>query len=65
MVCSTAYVPASAQLIELVANTIPPSDVWCILYPSVRRLLEDDVRDLDALSILNSLRRPVCSPFLF
>ncbi len=51
---------AAAAFIASAAKHLPPSDVWCILYPSLRHLLRSDVRDVDERSLLIALKPPVC-----
>ncbi|KAI0267262.1 hypothetical protein BC834DRAFT_870444 [Gloeopeniophorella convolvens] len=41
------------------AKHLPPSDVWGILYPSLRHFLRSDVRDVDELSLLIALKPPL------
>lgn len=49
----------TAGFIAAAARNLPPSDVWCILYPSVRTLLHSDILELDEESIMSSLVPPV------
>ncbi len=41
------------------ARNLPQSDVWCILYPSLRVMLQSDVLELDEESIMAALVPPV------
>lgn len=44
---------------------MPPTDRWCILYPTVKRLLRADIKEITALSILDNAREPVSISFPF
>ncbi|TFK80173.1 hypothetical protein K466DRAFT_667799 [Polyporus arcularius HHB13444] len=50
---------AAAAFIASAAKHLPPSDVWCILYPSLRHLLRSDVREVDEKSLLIALKPPL------
>ena len=41
------------------AKRLPQSDVWCILYPSLRFYLRSDIRDVTSTSLLTALKPPV------
>ncbi|WVR03468.1 hypothetical protein IAU60_000459 [Kwoniella sp. DSM 27419] len=45
--------------IAAAARNLPPTDVWCILYPHIRPMLQGDVKALDEQSILAALVPPV------
>ncbi|ORY34315.1 hypothetical protein BCR39DRAFT_556705 [Naematelia encephala] len=49
----------TAGFIAAAARNLPPSDVWCILYPSLRPALHSDVLELDEESILSALLPPL------
>ena len=49
----------AAAFIASAAKYLPPSDVWCILYPSLKHMLRSDVRDVDERSLLIALKPPV------
>jgi hypothetical protein len=49
----------AAGFVAAAARKLPQPDVWCILYPSVRTLLQCDVHELDEASILSSVSEPV------
>ncbi|KLO15545.1 WD40 repeat-like protein [Schizopora paradoxa] len=46
----------SAAFIAAAAKQLPKTDVWCILYPSLRHYMRSEVRDVDVRSILLSLK---------
>ncbi|GBE83600.1 Putative serine/threonine-protein kinase [Sparassis crispa] len=50
---------AATAFIASAAKHLPPSDVWCILYPSLKHFLRSDIRDVDEQSLLTSLKPPV------
>lgn len=50
---------SAAGFIAAAAKNLPTSDVWCILYPSLRSSLRSDIVTLDEDSILNALSPPV------
>ncbi|TXT04392.1 hypothetical protein VHUM_04159 [Vanrija humicola] len=49
----------AAGFVAAAARNLPQSDVWCILYPSVRTALRADVLTLDEASILSALVPPL------
>jgi phosphoinositide-3-kinase regulatory subunit 4 len=49
----------AAGFVAAAARHLSQSDVWCILYPSVRTALRADVLALDEESILSALVPPV------
>ncbi|KAI0768204.1 hypothetical protein BD413DRAFT_672415 [Trametes elegans] len=49
----------AAAFIASAANHLPPSDVWCILYPSLKHFLRSDVREVDEKSLLLAMKRPL------
>lgn len=53
---TVAFVASAAKL-------LPPTDVWCIIYPLVRPFLKADVAEISELSLMSNVKSPVC-PFL-
>ncbi|TBU59830.1 hypothetical protein BD310DRAFT_1038276 [Dichomitus squalens] len=49
----------AAAFIASAAKHLPPSDVWCILYPSLKHFLRSDVRDVDEKGLLMAMKRPL------
>ena len=49
----------AAAFIAAAAKHLPPSDVWCILYPSLKYFLRSDLRDADERSLLLAMKPPV------
>ncbi|KAH7928336.1 ARM repeat-containing protein [Leucogyrophana mollusca] len=49
----------AAAFIASAAKHLPLSDVWCILYPSLRHLLRSDVKDIDEQSLLTAMKPPL------
>ena len=49
----------AAGFVAAAARKLPQPDVWCIMYPSLRTLLQCDVLELDDASILSSVSVPV------
>lgn len=49
----------AAAFIASAAKHLPPSDVWCILYPSLKHFLRSDVRDVDEKTLLLAMKTPV------
>ncbi|KAI0364206.1 hypothetical protein BV20DRAFT_1108288 [Pilatotrama ljubarskyi] len=49
----------AAAFIASAAKHLPTSDVWCILYPSLKHFLRSDVRDVDEKSLLLAMKRPL------
>ncbi|KAJ3852330.1 hypothetical protein EV368DRAFT_41251 [Lentinula lateritia] len=46
----------AAAFIAAAAKHLPPSDVWCILYPSLRHFLKSDVETIDEKSLLSAMK---------
>ncbi|KAI9635914.1 uncharacterized protein MKK02DRAFT_25800 [Dioszegia hungarica] len=46
-------------LVAAAAKNLPPSDVWCILYPALRTMLRSDILVVDEPSMLSSLLSPL------
>ncbi|BGP01316.1 Other/VPS15 protein kinase [Rhodotorula toruloides ATCC 204091] len=49
----------SALFLSTVASLLEPTDKWCILYPTIKRLLRSDVKEITALSLLDNAREPI------
>ncbi|GJE86329.1 Pkinase-domain-containing protein [Phanerochaete sordida] len=49
----------AAAFIAAAAKHLPPSDVWCILYPSLKHFLRSDIQDVDERSLLLALKPPL------
>ncbi|KAF9233916.1 hypothetical protein BU15DRAFT_90187 [Melanogaster broomeanus] len=52
----------AAAFIASAAKRLQPSDVWCILYPSLRHLLRCDVKEIDEQSLLTAMKPPLSRP---
>lgn len=50
---------ASTQLVVTVSQVLPTTDVWCILYPALRKFLRCDIEELNENSILTNLEAPI------
>ncbi|CEQ42196.1 SPOSA6832_04001, partial [Sporobolomyces salmonicolor] len=55
--------PAAASFLATVAKLLQPTDRWCIFYPTVKRLLRADVKDITDLALLDNAREPVSTLF--
>ncbi|KAF8153240.1 hypothetical protein B0H34DRAFT_820167 [Crassisporium funariophilum] len=49
----------AAAFITSAGQHLPPSDIWCILYPSLRHFLKSDVVTIDEYSLLNAMKPPL------
>lgn len=49
----------AVAFIAIAAKHLPSTDVWCILYPSLRHFLRSDVKVIDEQSLLTALKPPV------
>ncbi|KAJ7756947.1 armadillo-type protein [Mycena metata] len=49
----------AAAFIVSAASHLPPSDVWCILYPSLRHFLKSDIVVIDEHSLLMAMKPPL------
>ncbi|KAK4047771.1 Serine/threonine-protein kinase [Microbotryomycetes sp. JL221] len=49
----------TADFLASTAKRMNPTDCWCILYPTIKRLLRADVKDITALSLLDNAREPL------
>lgn len=50
---------AAVSFLASAARQLPKTDVWCILYPSLKYFLRSDVRDLDEETLLTFVKEPV------
>ena len=55
----TELLSGAALFISSAAKALPATDVWCILYPSLRHFMRSDIRSVEAPNILRSLKSPV------
>ncbi|PPQ92492.1 hypothetical protein CVT25_010325 [Psilocybe cyanescens] len=49
----------AAAFITSAAQHLPPSDIWCILYPSLRHFLKSDVENINEQSLLSAMKPPL------
>ncbi|KAF7343436.1 hypothetical protein MVEN_01776300 [Mycena venus] len=49
----------AAAFIVSAASHLPTSDVWCILYPSLRHFLKSDIVVIDEQSLLTAMKPPL------
>ncbi|EIN14505.1 hypothetical protein PUNSTDRAFT_96429 [Punctularia strigosozonata HHB-11173 SS5] len=49
----------AAAFIASAAKHLPSSDMWCILYPSLRHFIRSDIRALDERSLLEVVKTPL------
>ncbi|KAF7319485.1 hypothetical protein HMN09_00287300 [Mycena chlorophos] len=49
----------AAAFIVSAAAHLPTSDVWCIIYPSLRHFLKSDIVELDEQSLLAAMKPPL------
>lgn len=49
----------AAAFIAAAAKHLPPSDVWCVVYPSLKYFLRSDLREADERSLLLAMKPPV------
>lgn len=49
----------AAAFLTSVSDTLQPTDRWCILYPQIKRLLRNDVKEITALNVLDNAREPL------
>ncbi|OAX43719.1 ARM repeat-containing protein [Rhizopogon vinicolor AM-OR11-026] len=52
----------AASFIAAAAKCLPQSDVWCILYPSLRHLLRSDVKQIEEQSLLSAMKPSLLRP---
>ncbi|KIM24835.1 hypothetical protein M408DRAFT_227086 [Serendipita vermifera MAFF 305830] len=53
---------AAVSFLASAARQLPKTDVWCILYPSLKYFLRSDVRELDEGTLLEFVKPPVPRP---
>jgi phosphoinositide-3-kinase regulatory subunit 4 len=58
-VSMTLLLKGAAAFIAIAAKHLPSTDVWCILYPSLRHFLRSDVKIIDEQSLLTAMKPPV------
>lgn len=51
--------PGAAAFLASASKHLPSSDVWCILYPSLRHLLRSEIREIDEVTLLTTMKSPV------
>ncbi|EJD02926.1 uncharacterized protein FOMMEDRAFT_123012 [Fomitiporia mediterranea MF3/22] len=49
----------ASLFIASAAKALPTTDVWCILYPSLKHFLRSEIRTVDVQSILKALKSPL------
>ncbi|KAF8639172.1 hypothetical protein AX17_001659 [Amanita inopinata Kibby_2008] len=49
----------TAAFISAAVTQLPPSDIWCILYPSLRHFLKSDVTVIAEQNLLNAMKPPL------
>ncbi|GJN87433.1 hypothetical protein Rhopal_000382-T1 [Rhodotorula paludigena] len=49
----------AAAFLATVASLLGTTDKWCILYPTVKRLLRSDIKEITALALLDNAREPI------
>lgn len=49
----------TAAFLASTAKRLNPTDCWCILYPTIKRLLRADVKEITELALLDNAREPV------
>ncbi|KAK0451864.1 hypothetical protein EV421DRAFT_1773494 [Armillaria borealis] len=49
----------AAAFIASAAKELPSSDVWCIVYPSLRHFLKSDIASIDEQSLLATMKPPI------
>lgn len=55
---------ASALVVATAAEQLPTTDVWAVVYPSVRPLLRADIHRMDTLSLLQFAKSPLSRPVM-
>ena len=55
------FLSGATAFLASASRHLPPSDVWCILYPSLRHLLRSDIREIDEVTLLTTMKSPVCA----
>jgi len=59
------YYLGAAAFITAAGQHLPPSDIWCILYPSLRHFMKSDILIIDESGLLTALKPPVSISPLF
>jgi phosphoinositide-3-kinase, regulatory subunit 4 len=55
--------PSGAMaFIASAVKKLPTTDVWCIVYPSLKHLLKSDIKDITEPSLLVAAKSAVSSP---
>ncbi|GAA5884630.1 hypothetical protein JCM6882_005326 [Rhodosporidiobolus microsporus] len=49
----------AAAFLATVSTLLSPTDKWCILYPTVKRLLRSDIKEITDLALLDNAREPL------
>jgi hypothetical protein len=49
----------AAAFLATVATLLNETDKWCILYPTIKRLLRADVKEITDFALLDNAREPV------
>lgn len=49
----------AASFLTCISNSLESTDRWCILFPTIKRLLRSDVKEITELSLLDNAREPV------
>ena len=53
------FLSGAASFLASARKHLPPSDVWCILYPSLRHFVRSEIREIDELTLLTTMKPPV------
>lgn len=53
----------AAAFLSTVSNMLPPTDRWCSLYPTIKRSLRADIKEITAFTLLDNAREPVSPSF--
>jgi len=54
------HVAGAAAFIASAARHLPPSDIWCILYPSLKHFLKTELLEISETELLAAMKPPVC-----
>lgn len=49
----------AASFLASARKRLPASDVWCILYPSLRHFLRSEIREIDEVTLLTAMKPAV------
>lgn len=55
---------ASALVVATAVEQLPITDVWAVVYPSIRPLLRADIHRIDTLSLLQFAKSPLSRPVM-